>query len=72
VPEFIDLILTEWANDEERAAFLAGLTAIRCTRGGDGIVPLRRSSSREEKTSADGNSMAREQIRPAWDSPSGD
>lgn len=25
VPEFIDLILTEWASDEERAAFLAGL-----------------------------------------------
>jgi hypothetical protein len=28
VPEFIDLILTESANDEERAAFLAGLTDI--------------------------------------------
>src|SRR5258705_865402 len=28
VPEFIDLILTEWASDEERAAFLAGLTDI--------------------------------------------
>jgi hypothetical protein len=25
VPEFIDLILTEWASDEEKAAFLAGL-----------------------------------------------
>jgi gluconate 2-dehydrogenase gamma chain len=25
VPEFIDLILTEWASDEERATFLAGL-----------------------------------------------
>jgi hypothetical protein len=25
VPEFIDLILTEWASDDERAAFLAGL-----------------------------------------------
>jgi hypothetical protein len=25
VPEFIDLILTEWAGDDERAAFLAGL-----------------------------------------------
>jgi len=25
VPEFIDLILTEWASDEERDAFLAGL-----------------------------------------------
>jgi len=28
VPEFIDLILTEWASDEERAAFLVGLTDI--------------------------------------------
>jgi hypothetical protein len=25
VPEFIDLITTEWMNDDERAAFLAGL-----------------------------------------------
>jgi hypothetical protein len=25
VPEFIDLILTEWASDDERSAFLAGL-----------------------------------------------
>jgi gluconate 2-dehydrogenase gamma chain len=28
VPQFIDLILTEWASDEERAAFLAGLKDI--------------------------------------------
>lgn len=28
VPEFIDLILTEWASDDERAAFLAGLDDI--------------------------------------------
>jgi hypothetical protein len=28
VPEFIDLILTEWASDEERATFLAGLADI--------------------------------------------
>src|SRR3954469_15763344 len=28
VPEFIDLILTEWASDEEKAAFLAGLDDI--------------------------------------------
>lgn len=28
VPEFIDLILTEWASDEDRAAFLAGLSDI--------------------------------------------
>src|SRR5438552_7253434 len=28
VPEFIDLILTEWAHDDEKAAFLAGLRDI--------------------------------------------
>lgn len=28
VPEFIDLILTEWASDEERDVFLAGLKDI--------------------------------------------
>jgi hypothetical protein len=28
VPEFIDLILTEWASDDERAVFLAGLSDI--------------------------------------------
>jgi hypothetical protein len=28
VPEFIDLILTEWASDDERTKFLAGLTDI--------------------------------------------
>jgi hypothetical protein len=28
VPEFIDLILTEWASDEEREAFLTGLKDI--------------------------------------------
>jgi gluconate 2-dehydrogenase gamma chain len=28
VPEFIDLVLTEWANDSDRDAFLAGLTQI--------------------------------------------
>jgi hypothetical protein len=28
VPEFIDLILTEWASDDERAAFLTGLRDI--------------------------------------------
>jgi len=28
VPEFIDLILTEWATEEEKAAFLAGLSDI--------------------------------------------
>jgi hypothetical protein len=36
VPEFIDLILTEWASDNEKAAFLAGLTDIdaRATAAG--------------------------------------
>jgi hypothetical protein len=28
VPEFIDLILTEWATEEEKTVFLAGLTDI--------------------------------------------
>lgn len=28
VPEFIDLILTEWSTEEEKAAFLAGLSDI--------------------------------------------
>ncbi len=28
VPQFIDLILTEWMSDDERAAFLAGLSDI--------------------------------------------
>jgi hypothetical protein len=28
VPEFIDLILTEWASDDERATFLSGLSDI--------------------------------------------
>jgi hypothetical protein len=28
VPEFVDLILTEWMSDDERAAFLAGLNEI--------------------------------------------
>ena len=28
VPEFVDLIATEWMNDEERAGFLAGLNDI--------------------------------------------
>ena len=28
VPQFIDLILTEWASDDERSAFLSGLADI--------------------------------------------
>lgn len=42
VPQFIDLILTEWASDEERAAFLAGLAEIE----GKGFT----SKSRADKT----------------------
>jgi hypothetical protein len=36
VPEFIDLILTEWASDDERAAFLAGLRDIDTRAGAMG------------------------------------
>ena len=39
VPEFIDLIFTEWASDDERAKFLAGLKDIdvrAATTGGGG------------------------------------
>jgi len=38
VPEFIDLIFTEWASDDERATFLAGLKDIdvRATTTGGG------------------------------------
>src|SRR5690349_6800876 len=42
VPQFIDLILTEWASDDERAAFLAGLAEIE----GKGFT----SGSRADKT----------------------
>jgi hypothetical protein len=38
VPEFIDLILTEWASDGERAAFLAGLTDIDARAAAFGTV----------------------------------
>ena len=36
VPEFIDLILTEWAHDDERAKFLAGLKDIDAKAAGMG------------------------------------
>ncbi|MGZ3374051.1 MAG: gluconate 2-dehydrogenase subunit 3 family protein, partial [Gemmatimonadaceae bacterium] len=42
VPEFIDLMLTEWATDDERAKFLAGLADIDKTGAADGV---RRSAS---------------------------
>ena len=43
VPEFIDLILTEWASDDERKNFLAGLADIdarAATMGGQKFVSL--------------------------------
>ncbi len=36
VPEFIDLILSEWASDDEKAAFLAGLADIDARAAGLG------------------------------------
>ncbi len=36
VPEFIDLILTDWASDDERATFLAGLHDIDARAPGMG------------------------------------
>jgi hypothetical protein len=36
VPEFIDLILTDWASDDERATFLAGLNDIDARAAGMG------------------------------------
>lgn len=48
VPEFIDVILTEWANDDERSKFLAGLADIDAKAGalvgqssGEGAGPRR-------------------------------
>lgn len=38
VPEFIDLILTEWASDDERATFLTGLGEIDARAAGLGSV----------------------------------
>ena len=43
VPEFIDLIFTEWASDDERAAFLSGLQDIdtrAATMGASRFVDL--------------------------------
>lgn len=42
VPQFIDLILTEWASDGERAAFLDGLSAIDA-KGFTTAPPARRT-----------------------------
>jgi hypothetical protein len=42
VPQFIDLILTEWAADDERTAFLAGLADI-AAKGFDGLSHAKRT-----------------------------
>jgi hypothetical protein len=57
VPEFIDLILTEWASDEERAAFLAGLTDIdtrAAAMGSSRFVDLPAAKKTELLTALDG------------------
>jgi hypothetical protein len=57
VPEFIDLILTEWASDEERAAFLAGLTDIdtrAAAMGSPRFVDLSAAKKNELLTALDG------------------
>jgi hypothetical protein len=55
VPEFIDLILTEWASDEERAAFLAGLGDIdaRASALGQAFVDLTPARKTELLTALD-------------------
>ena len=56
VPQFIDLILTEWASDDERAAFLAGLADIeaRASTIGSRFVDLSRARKTELLTALDG------------------
>ena len=57
VPEFIDLILTEWAGDDDRAAFLAGLHDIdvRATAmGSNRFVDLPAAKKVELMTTLDG------------------
>jgi hypothetical protein len=57
VPEFIDLILTEWASDDERAAFLAGLTDIdtrAAAMGSSRFVDLPAAKKNELLTALDG------------------
>jgi hypothetical protein len=56
VPEFIDLILTDWANDEERATFLAGLSDIdtrAATMGAQRFVDLTTAKKTELLTTLD-------------------
>ena len=57
VPEFIDLILTEWASEEERAPFLAGLADIdarAATMGATHFVDLPAAKKIELLTALDG------------------
>ena len=57
VPEFIDLILTDWMSDDERAAFLAGLTDIdsrSATVGAPHFVDLPAPKKVELVTALDG------------------
>lgn len=58
VPQFIDLILTEWATDDERSAFLAGLGDI-AAKGFDGLSRAKKTelltaldAARADKTGA--------------------
>ena len=56
VPQFIDLILTEWASDDERAAFLDGLGDIdaRALALGSHFVELSPARKTELLTALDG------------------
>lgn len=57
VPEFIDLILTDWMSDDERAAFLAGLSDIdarSATAGSPRFVNLPAAKKVELLTALDG------------------
>jgi hypothetical protein len=55
VPQFIDLILTEWASDDERAAFLAGLGDIETKAStGSRFIELSRAQKTELLTALDG------------------
>jgi hypothetical protein len=49
VPQFIDLILTEWASDDEKAVFLGGLAAIDAS----GFVAFSRAQKTELLTTLD-------------------
>lgn len=57
VPEFIDLILTDWASDDERAAFLVGLRDIdarAAAMGSSHFVDLLAAKKVELITALDG------------------